>query len=275
MADVGKEQRDPTTQGNPDLQNEAGLASTGTGKTATSAGKTETSTGKTAHPGPSLRRHLLDEARRGVGAGASTASLAATQLGRAAEAIALGTLATGLRGQRALVGHVVGMHLCVPAGHLHGPREAPAFLYVFADALAIRPSDDAPMSSVPVVGLHMVLPELAIAHWLYKAGRIEHANLDLVEDSQRFASSLPHWTVDDFAAADPKVQVHRTGEVGTIHVYEHLGFANIWIPNNDDATRLKSALPVSSESFVKLCELMSLAHWPDGMRTTPPEEQPR
>src|SRR5579875_1582932 len=204
MADVGKEQRDPTTQGNPDLQNEAGLASTGAGKTATS-------TGKTAHPGPSLRRHLLDEARRGVGAGASTASLAATQLGRAAEAIALGTLATGLRGQRALVGHVVGMHLCVPAGHLHGPREAPAFLYVFADALAIRPSDDAPMSSVPVVGLHMVLPELAIAHWLYKAGRIEHANLDLVEDSQRFASSLPHWTVDDFAAADPKVQVHRTG----------------------------------------------------------------
>lgn len=225
--------------------------------------------------GKGLRQHLLDDARREAAAGANAGAHAAVELGHAAEATALATVATGLQSERALVGHVVGMHVNIPASHLHGPRETPVFLYLFTDALAVRPTDDAPMSTVPIVGLHMVLPEVAIARWLYKAGRIEHANLDLVKDSQRFADSLAHWTVDDFADADEKVEVHRANDVtGPIHVYEHLGFANLWLPTNGKPVRLRTAMPASSEAFVGLWRLISLVEWPNGLRTDVPADTP-
>lgn len=196
------------------------------------------------------------------------------QLGHAAQAMTLEIVPTGLDGERALVGHVLGMHLALPASHLHGPREAPAFIYLFADALAVRPTDDAPMSTVPLFGLHMVLPPVAVARWVYKAGRIEHANLDLVKDAQRFADSLPQWTVDDFAEADPKLEVHWTRDLtGPIHVYEHMGFANVSAPAPDGRhIHLKSALPVSSDAFVKLWHLFTYVTWPQGLSTEVPAE---
>ena len=130
------------------------------------------------------------------------------------------------------------------------------------------------MSTVPILGLHMVLPPLAVARWLYKAGRIEHANLDLVKDAQRFADSLAGWTVDDFAEADAKLQVYRSADVkGPLHVYEHLGFANLWVPPTTmegRPVRFKSALPATSDAFVKLWQLFSLVHWPRGLRTDVP-----
>jgi hypothetical protein len=251
---------------------------------------------------PSRRGQLLGGLRHEAGIGASTSERAAQALVQATKAQALEIVPTRLEGSRVLVGHVLGMHQCLPAGHLHGPREVPVLLYLFADGLAIRPTDDAPMSSVPVLGLHMVLPPLAVARWVYKAGRIEHANLDLVKDAQRFAESLATWTIDDFAAADEKVAVHRTAELdGSIHVYEHLGFAHVQLADRDvgsgarsvggadagaqgdttsafsvDATRttktilLKSALPASSEMFVKLWQLFALVQWPQGLRTDVP-----
>lgn len=216
---------------------------------------------------------MLDELRKGASAGAAVGGHAAAELGHATEAMALEIVPTGLSGERVLFGHVLGMHLSLPAGHLHGPREAPALLYLFADALAVRPTDDAPMSTVPVFGLHMVLPPLAVARWLYKAGRIEHANVDLVKDAQRFADSLAEWTVDDFAEADPKLEVHRVADLpGPFHVYEHLGFAHVWLPTSDGRpVHLKSAIPTSSDAYVKLWQLFSRVDWPHGLRTdTPP-----
>ena len=231
-----------------------------------------------ADPG-NLRRRMTDELRREAAAGKQDEQHAAVELGHAARAIALEIVPTGLDGARALVGHVLGMHLSLPAGHFHGPRQAPALLYLFADALAIRPTDDAPMSTVPMFGLHMVLPPAAVARWVYKAGRIEHANLDLVKEAERFASSIAEWTVDDFCEADPKLEVRRAAELtGPLHVYEHLGFANITVPADDGRpVRLKSSLPVPSESFVKLWQLFALVHWPQGLSTEVPtvtDDQP-
>ena len=223
---------------------------------------------------PGWHQHVLDDLRRGAAAGTKAGERAASELGRATQAMALEVVPTGLRGDRALVGHVLGMHLLLPASHLHGPREAPALLYLFADALAIRPSDDAPMSTIPLFGLHMVLPPAAIAHWVYKAGRIEHANLDLVKDARRFADSLAQWTVDDFEGADPKLDVRRTGDLTQpLHVYEHLGYAHLWVPVPDGRpVHLKSALPASSNSFVNLWQLFTLVKWPRGLTTEVPAE---
>jgi hypothetical protein len=219
---------------------------------------------------------MAEKARREAALGASVGERAAAELGHAAEAMALETLRTDLTGERALVGHVIGMHLCLPAGHFHGPRETPALIYLFADALAIRPTDDAPMSTIPIFGLHMVLPPLAVARWLYKAGRIEHANLDLVKDAARFAATIAQWNVDDFAEADEKLEVHRLSDMGgPVHVYGHLGFANVLLLLSDGRlVRLKSALPSSSEAYVKLWELFSQVTWPHGLSTTPPVEAP-
>jgi hypothetical protein len=219
-----------------------------------------------------LRRRMTQKLRRDVAAGTEKEQHAAVELGHAARAIALTIVPTGLDGARALVGHVLGMHLTLPAGHLHGPRQAPALVYLFADALAIRPTDDAPMSTVPMFGLHMVLPPAAVAHWVYKAGRIEHANLDLVKEEERFSSSIAQWTIDDFLEADPKLQMYRAAELtGALHVYEHVGFANLTVPVADGRpVRLRSSLPVSSESFVQLWQLFTLVHWPQGLSTRVP-----
>ena len=227
-----------------------------------------------------LRQRVTGELRREAAAGKHGEEHAAVELGHAARATALEIVPTGLDGARALVGHVLGMHLSLPAEHFHGPRQAPALLYLFADALAIRPTGDAPMSTVPMFGLHMVLPPVAVARWVYKAGRVEHANLDLVKDAERFASSIAEWTVDDFLEADPTLEVHRTAELaGPLHVYEHLGFAHITVPAAEGRpVHLKSSLPVSSESFVKLWQLFALVRWPQGLSTEVPtgsdEERP-
>lgn len=220
----------------------------------------------------SVRQRLTDELHRQVAAGKQGEEHAAVELGRATRAVALEIVPTGLVGPRVLVGHVLGMHLSLPAGHLHGPRQAPALLYLFADALAIRPTGDAPMSTVPMFGLHMVLPPVAVARWVYKAGRIEHANLDLVKDAERFASSVAEWTVDDFCEADPKLEVHRAAELTVpLHVYEHVGFAHVAVPvPGGRPVRLKSSLPVPSESFVKLWQLFALVSWPQGLSTETP-----
>ncbi len=224
---------------------------------------------------PSLRRRVVRQLRRRLIAGKSLGGGAAADLGQAAEALALEVISTDLAGDRVLLGHVLGMHLTFPAGHLHGPRQAPTLLYLFADALAVRPTDDAPMSTVPMFGLHMVLPPVAVARWLYKAGRIEHANLDLVKDAARFASSLAYWTVDDFSEADPKLEVYRTSDLpGPLHVYEHLGFAHIVIPvQGGRPVHLRSSLPVSSEIFVRLWQLFSRVDWPHDLRTDIPTEE--
>jgi hypothetical protein len=217
---------------------------------------------------------MLKDLRREAAEGVSAGERAAAQLGHAAQAMELEIVPTHLEGERALVGHVLGMHLYLPASHLHGPREAPALLYLFADALAVRPTDDAPMSTVPLFGLHMVLPPVAVARWAYKAGRIEHANLDLVREGQRFADSLGEWTVDDFAEADPKLDVHRAKALpGPIRVYEHLGRAHLLIPASEGRpVHLKSALPVSSNAFVELWQLFTLVTWPHGLSTEAPSD---
>lgn len=235
------------------------------------SGTTATTTSSAAGH-QNLGHRVLGDLRRQAAVGANAGARAAAQLGHATEAMALEIVPTRLTGDRALVGHVLGMHLDLPVSHLHGPREAPTLLYLFADAVAVRPTDDAPMSTVPIFGLHMVVPPLAIARWVYKAGRVEHANLDLVKDAQRFADSLAQWTVDDFAEADPKLEVHRTKDAaGPIHVYEHLGFTNVWIPAVEGRpVRLKSALPTSSDAFVTLWQLFALVSWPNGLSTDVP-----
>lgn len=245
---------------------EGGAASDGAPDTAHTSSAPDGSEG--------LRQRVLENLRREAAAGTKAGERAAAELGHAAEAIALEIVPTGLSGDRALVGHVLGMHLAFPASHLHGPREAPALLYLFADALAIRPTGDAPMSTIPLFGLHMVLPPVAVARWVYKAGRTEHANLDLVKDAQRFADSLAQWTVDDFADADPKLEVHRAADLaGPLHVYEHLGYAHLSVPiPTGRPIHLKSALPTSSNAFVKLWQLFALVTWPTGLSTETPAE---
>ena len=219
------------------------------------------------------RARLLRGVRRQAAVGAAAGMEAATKLGRAAQALHLEVVATGLRGQRVLVGHVLGMHLDLRAGGLHGPRQTPAVVYLFADALAVRPSDDAPMSTVPLLGLHMVFPPLAVTRWLYKAGRIEHANLDLVKVAGAFEATLPSWTVDDFAEADPKLEVHRGDSlVGPVQVYQHLGFAHLSLPvPGRPPLRLQSTLPPTAEGFTQLWELWNAVAWPQGITMKPPD----
>ena len=230
----------------------------------------EASPNDTRAEGLTLLAGLQRRAATGVAAGQH----AAAAIGHASQALRLSVAATGLSGSRVLMGHVLGMHLELQAGGLHGPRQTPAYVYLFSDAVAVRPSDDAPMSTVPLLGLHMVFPPLAVTRWLYKAGRIEHANLDLVKVAGAFEDALPLWTVDDFAEADAKLDVCRLPSLtAPVHVYERLGFAHIWLPlPGRNPLRLQSSLPVSAEEFACLWTLLSTMSWPHGASMTSPHE---
>ncbi|MDA8293265.1 MAG: hypothetical protein M0040_02720 [Actinomycetota bacterium] len=235
---------------------------------ATGGGETDGSA-TTDSPGSRLRS-LRQQATARVASGARVAA----GLGKAAEALHLEVVATGLVSQRHLVGHALGMRQDLKAGGLHGPRQSPVVVYLFADALAVRPSDDAPMSTVPLLGLHMVFPPLAVTHWLYKTGRIEHANLDLVEVADTFEAALPSWSVDDFAEADPKLEVHRCDSLDApVHVYERLGFAHVRVPHpGGGSLHLQSTLPSTPEAFAKLWDLFGKVAWARGVTMEAPHD---
>lgn len=236
------------------------------------AGAGEASTSPEA-TGPNADRAGRAGGLRGhLAAGEAAGAHAASTLGQAAAAVHLDVAATGLTGRRALLGHVLGLHQELRAGGLHGPRQAPVVAYLFADGLAVRPTDDAPMSSVPLLGLHLVLPPLAVTRWLYKAGRVEHANVDLLKVARTFEAALPEWTLDDFAEADPKLEAYPAAALqGAAHVYEHLGFAHLSLSMPDaDPLRLKSTLPVTPEAFARLWRLCSSAQFPGGIEMSPP-----
>jgi len=254
---------DPSTIDPPASADTTGSAAAADTTGSATAGET------TGSPGLGQRLHKLG---RQATAGAAAGARAASALGKAAEAMRLEAVGTGLHGDRVLVGHILGSHLVLPAGGLHGPRQTPAVVYLFADAVAVRPSDDAPMSTVPLFGLHMLFPPLAVTRWLYKAGRIEHADLDLAQVTQEFESSIGSWTVDDFADADPKLQVHSISSLeGPVHVYVRLGFAHLWLPApGDRPVRLKSTLPAPAEAFTALWELCHLVNWPAGITMDAP-----
>ncbi len=220
-----------------------------------------------------LRGRVVGGLRQGAAAAVVAGGRGATELGQATRALALQIAGTGLNDERARVVHVMGMHLLIPASHLHGPRQEPVLMYLFGDALAIRPTRDAPMSSIPLPGLHMLLPPVAVARWVYKAGRVEHANLDLVKDAQRFADSLAQWTVDDFAQADPELDVHLLAELPEpLHVYGHLAYAHIYIPvPGGRALRLKSDLPAAPGALEQLGALFANVTWPHGLSTEAPQ----
>lgn len=202
---------------------------------------------------------ILAELHSGIDQAEDVGAKSAKELGGATKALHLEVVETPLQGSRALVGHVLGMRLLIPAEGIHGPRETTALLYLFGDAIAIRPTDDAPMSAVPVFGLHIILPHVALARWAYKAGRTVHANLDLERDQQAVEESLASWTADDFHSADPKLQVYPlTSVVDEVHVYQHLGLA--WIafqPSGRPLVRMKSALPESAKAYLRLYELFA------------------
>jgi hypothetical protein len=225
-----------------------------------------------------LPRRILGELRSGARWSGAAGSKAAGALGSAAEALHLEIVATGLPGPRALVGHVLGMRLLIPAEGVHGPRETAALLYLFRDALAIRPTDDAPMSAVPLFGLHAIIPQVAIARWVYKAGRTAHANMDLVKQEKDFEASLGDWTVDDFREADPKLEVFELGSLpSATHLYQNLGLVRLTVPlPGGHPVRLKSAIPESSSAFVRMWELFGKVDWPAGLTmerpSGPPEE---
>ncbi len=236
------------------------------------AGAEETEPRGEAKAGASKR---LQNLRHQVVAEATAGAHTAVTMGEAAAAVRLDATATGLSGARAFVGHVLGLHQMLRASGLHGPRQIPAVVYLFADAVAVRPSDDAPMSTVPLLGLHMVFPPLAVTRWLYKAGRTEHANVDLIEVASAFEAALPQWTVDDFADADPKLDVRRLDSIGgPVHVYERLGFAHLWVPaDGAEPLRLQSTLPATPEAFAKLWQLCGAVSWPGGIQMVPPPHE--
>lgn len=230
---------------------------------------------------------LRSAERHGGAAGARTVEAAvgsageraAGAVGSAAEALHLEVVRTDLAGARSLAGHVLGMRLLIPAEGVHGPRETAALLYLFHDALAIRPTDDAPMSAVPMYGLHIVMPHVAVARWVYKAGRTAHANLDLARQERDFEATLPQWTVDDFQEATSKIQVHATAAIpAPVHLYEHLGFVHMTVPvAGSPPARLKSALPESAAAYVRMWELFDSVSWPQGLTMEEPpsgHEQP-
>jgi hypothetical protein len=227
-------------------------------------------------PPAGLRGRVAGGLRQGAAAAVAAGGHGASELNQATRALALQVAPTSLSGERALAGHVLGMHLLIPASHLHGPRQEPVLIYLFADALAIRPTRDAPMSSIPLPGLHMLLPPVAVARWVYKAGRVEHANLDLVKDEQRFADSLSQWTVDDFAQADQELDVHMAAELpGPLHVYGHLAYAHIYVPvPGERALRLKSDLPAAPGALEQLEQLCSSVKWAHGLSTQAPQAGP-
>lgn len=208
-------------------------------------------------------------AEHGDAAGARAAGSAA----HAAQELHVEVVETSFDGPRALVGHLLGMRLLIPASGIHGPREAPALLYLFRDALAIRPTDDAPLSAVPLYGLHIVLPHVAVARWVYRTGRIAHADLDLAREEQTVEADLRSWTVDDFRAADEKLQVWEAASLpAALHVYQHMGLVYLVVPVAAGApVRLKSTLPESAAIFARVLELFSKLPWAQGVTTERPQ----
>lgn len=208
--------------------------------------------------GPMPKRILAELRSRTQQAGVA-ATKAAGLAGEAAEALRLEVVETKLEGPRVLVGHVLGMRLLIPAEGVHGPREAAALLYLFGDAIAIRPTDDAPMSAVPLYGLHIVMPHVAVARWMYKAGRTAHANIDLEAQERDVEASLSKWTVDDFRSADSKVQVFALAQIeGQIHLYHELGLVHLAFQiSSGSLVRMKSALPEPQGVYQRLWDLFA------------------
>lgn len=211
---------------------------------------------------------------RAASALGSAGKRAAGAVGTAAEALHLEVVRTRFAGERALTGHVLGMRLLIPAHGMHGPRETAALLYLFRDALAIRPTDDAPMSAVPMYGLHMVLPHVALAHWMYKTGRTAHANLDLAREDRDVESEMAAWTVDEFKEATAKLEVHPIADIpAPVHLYEHMGLVRMALPvAGGPPVRLKSALPESTQAYVRTWELFDSLQWPGGLTMEVPGE---
>ena len=201
-----------------------------------------------------LPHRILAELRTGGQRAQAAGAKAAGEVGRAAEPLGLEVVATTLDGPRALVGHVMGLRLLLPAEGVHGPRETAALLYLFRDAIALRPTDDAPMSALPLVRLHIVLPQMAVAHWIYKAGRVAHANLDLQRTDRAVETDLSAWTVDDFRAADDKLQVVPLDQLtGPVHLYQRFGFVRLAVAASARApVRMKSALPESTGPYQRM-----------------------
>lgn len=218
-----------------------------------------------------LPTRILAELRSGAAQGGAKALGAISQ---GADALRLEVVETGLTGNRALVGHALGMRLLIPAEGVHGPRETAVLLYLFADGIAIRPTDDSPMSAVPLYGLHIVMPHVAAARWIYKAGRTAHANMNLEEEDRRVEGELAEWTIDDFRRSDQKLQVYMSPDLATpLYVYEHLGFVRVTFGARGGAqVRLKSALPESPEAYVRLWELFSKALGPGRVTMEQPSD---
>jgi hypothetical protein len=205
-----------------------------------------------------LPKRILSELRSGAQKTSVASEKAAGVVGEATEALRLEVVETKLSGPRVLVGHALGMRLLIPAEGIHGPRETAALLYLFGDALAIRPTDDSPMSAVPLYGLHIVMPHVAVARWMYKAGRTAHANIDLAkEDEKKEEASIATWTVDDFRRADGKLQVFMFDKLeGEVYLYQRLGLVRLALQLvGGPIVRLKSALPETSGSYQRLWDL--------------------
>jgi hypothetical protein len=132
-------------------------------------------------------------------------------------------------------------------------------LELFAVSFALRASDVWPMSAVPLDGLHLVVPQVAVARWVYKAGRTAHANVDLAKEEQSVEASFAKWTVDDFRLADSKLRVFMTAELtGPVHLYQRLGLVRLaFAAPGGPLVRLKSALPEASGSYQRLWDLFA------------------
>lgn len=226
-----------------------------------------------ARHGP-LPARILVELRSAERHGQTAGTKAAGAVGTSAEALHLEVVATDFTGARALAGHVLGLRLLIPAEGIHGPREAPALLYLFRDALALRPTDDAPMSAIPLCGLHMVMPHVAMARWVYKAGRTAHANLNLARQEAEFQAALSHWTADEFKEATSKLQVHPLAQVPEpVRLYEHLGFVRLDVPVvGGPPVRLKSALLEPAAAYLRMWKLFDAVPWPHGLTMEEPPD---
>lgn len=222
-----------------------------------------------------MPKRILAELRsRSQEAGVVSAK-AASKVGEATEALRLEVVETKLEGPRVLIGHALGMRLLIPAEGIHGPRETASLLYMFRDSIAIRPTDDAPMSAVPLYGLHIVMPHVAIARWAYKAGRTAHANVDLEKDEKEVEASLSAWTVDDFRQADDKLQVFMLAEIaGPVHLYQHLGLVRLAFEVPEKRlVRMKSALPETSAAFRRLWDVFGKELSSDKLTMDPPADE--
>ncbi|MGH9028726.1 MAG: hypothetical protein ACRDV4_03835 [Acidimicrobiales bacterium] len=113
------------------------------------------------------------------------------------------------------------------------------------------------MSAVPLYGLHIVMPHVAVARWMYKTGRTAHANIDLEKEEHGVEASLSEWTVDDFRQADEKLQVFPVSQLQRqVHLYHELGLVRIaFQPSSGPLVRLKSALPEPQGAYQRLWDV--------------------